>query len=235
VVPFVSTTDRRRMDQSDQHPSCIKCSCYGRMYSDRTLCFPGVAPTVGNEIESFMEHTSHRAYLALGMIFVAISGHASAAVPINVPLTSTNWTTKGDVKFQKIEGFPNGLMENKGGAVLNGLVFKNGAIDVDVMFGKGISTIIFRRDDETGEALVLRPQPNCPASNDCIQYTPVMHGAFLWDLYPRYQTKAPLSDKEWNHIRIVVAGKRMKVFMNGLSQPVLYVDRMAGMLAPTEI
>ena len=177
-----------------------------------------------------MHNISHRAYLAVGMTFAMLFAHASATVSINVPLTAANWTTKGDVKFQKIEGFPHGLMENKGGAILNGLVFKNGTIDVDVMFGKGISTIIFRRDDDAGEALVLRPQPNCPASNDCIQYTPVMHGAFLWDLYPQYQTKAPLSDKAWNHIRIVAAGKRMKVFMNGLSQPVLYIDRMAGTL-----
>ena len=62
-----------------------------------------------------MHNISRRAYLALGMIFAALSGHASGAVPINVPLTAANWTTKGDVKFQKIEGFPNGLMENKGG------------------------------------------------------------------------------------------------------------------------
>jgi len=177
-----------------------------------------------------MNNISHRTFLALGMTFAALCGHACATVPINVPLTAANWTTKGDVKFQKIEGFPNGLMEDKGGAILNGMVFKNGTIDVDVMFGKGISTIIFRRDDDMGEALVLRPKPNCPASNDCIQYTPVMHGAFLWDLYPQYQAKAPLSDKHWNHIRIVAAGKRMKVFMNGLSEPVLSIDRMAGAL-----
>ena len=177
-----------------------------------------------------MHSISPRTSLVIGIAFAALCRHACATAPLDVPLTAANWTTKGDVRFQKIEGFPNGLMENKGGAVLNGLVFKNGTIDVDVMFGKGISTIIFRRGDDMGEALVMRPQPNCPASNDCIQYTPVMHGAFLWDLYHQYQTKAPLSDKQWNHIRIVAAGKRMKVFMNGLSEPVLSVDSMAGTL-----
>ena len=175
-----------------------------------------------------MHRISRRASLALAIAFTAVCGNAAATAPLDVPLTAANWMTKGDVKFQKIEGFPLGLMESKGAAILNGLIFRNGTIDVDVMFGKGISTIIFRRDDDMGEALVLRPQPNCPASNDCIQYTPVMHGAFLWDLYPQYQTKAPLSDKQWNHIRIVAAGKRMKVFMNGLSDPVLSIDRMAG-------
>src|SRR5450759_4307040 len=118
-----------------------------------------------------MHNMSRRASLALGMTFAALCAHASGTAPLDVPLTAANWTTKGDVKFQKIEGFPNGLMENKGGAVSNGLVFKNGTIDVEVMLGKGIATIIFRRDDDMGEALVLRPQPNCPASNDCIQYT----------------------------------------------------------------
>ncbi len=49
------------------------------------------------------------------MIFAALAGSAFGAAPINVPLKPANWTTKGDVKFQKIEGFPNGLMENKGG------------------------------------------------------------------------------------------------------------------------
>jgi len=176
-------------------------------------------------------HTIWRFTLTALAVLAAICEQAYGATPINVPLTSAKWTTKGDVKFQKIEGFPNGLMENKGGAVLNGLVFKDGTIDVDVMLGKGITTIIFRRGEDTGEALVLRPQPNCPASNDCIQYTPVLHGAFLWDLYPQYQTKAPLSDKEWNHIRIVAAGKRMRVYMNGLSEPVLAIDGMGGVLS----
>lgn len=111
-----------------------------------------------------MHNSLSHALLALGMISATLSGHAFGAVPIDVPLTAASWTTKGDVKFQKIEGFPKGLMENKGGAILDGLVFRNGTIDIDVMLGKGISTIIFRRGDDTGEALVLRPQPNCPAS-----------------------------------------------------------------------
>jgi len=177
-----------------------------------------------------MDNTLRCTLLASALMYATLSASAAAARPVNVPLVASSWTTTGNVKFEKIEGFPDGLMENKGGAVLNGLVFKNGTIDIDVMLGTGISTIIFRRGENMGEALVLRPQPNCPASNDCIQYTPVMHGAFLWDLYPQYQTKAPLSAKEWNHIRIVAVGKRMKVFMNGLSQPVLQIDRMAGTL-----
>lgn len=168
-----------------------------------------------------------KAIAALATV-AALCGPAIAAAPLDVPFTADRWTVKGDVKFQKIEGFPHGLMESKGSAVLHGATFKNGAIDVDVMFGGGISTIIFRRGEDVGEALVLRPQANCPASNDCIQYTPVLHGAFLWDLYPQYQTKAPLSDKLWNHLRIVAVGRTMRVYMNGLSQPVLAIDALRG-------
>lgn len=156
---------------------------------------------------------------------------ALASESIRVPFSADRWSTQGDIKFQKLEGFPNGLMESKGSAVLKGLVFSEGSIDLDVIFGGGIATIMFRRGEDEGEVLVLRPQPNCPASNDCIQYTPFINGAYLYDLYPQFQTQAPLSEKGWNHVHIVVSGKRMNVYLNGLSAPVLSVTRMEGNLA----
>src|SRR5262249_16734838 len=50
----------------------------------------------------------------------------------------------------------------------------------------------------------------------------------LWDLFPQYQTRAPLRENGWNHIRMVVSGRRMNVFVNDAPSPTLEVGRLEG-------
>jgi hypothetical protein len=61
-----------------------------------------------------------------------------------------------------------------------------------------------------------------------MQYTPQTHGVLLWDLFPQYQTRAPLRDNGWNHIKMVVSGRRMNVFVNDAASPTLEVGRLEG-------
>src|ERR1051326_5661958 len=89
--------------------------------------------------------------------------------------------------------------------------------------------IAFRQHDESNfELLYLRPDPNCPAFHACIQYTPGTRGVTLWDLFPQYQTRAPLRENGWNHIRMVVSGRRMNVFVNDGPSPTLEIGRLEG-------
>jgi hypothetical protein len=104
---------------------------------------------------------------------------------------------------------------NSGNAVLKDVTFSDGTIEFDVnTIGRGAPGIAFRQqDDDNFELLYLRPDPNCPAFRACIQYAPQTHGVLLWDLFPQYQSRAPLREKGWNQIKMIVSGRRLLVFV----------------------
>jgi hypothetical protein len=156
---------------------------------------------------------------------------ARGAAPIPISMTAERWQTKENVEFYRQAGFYHGLMRlNSGNAVLKDVTFGDGTIEFDVnTIGRGMPGIAFRQqDDSTFELLYLRPDPACPAFNACVQYTPGTHGVMLWDLYPQYQSRAPLRENGWNHIKMVISGRRMNVFVNDAVAPTLAVGRLEG-------
>jgi hypothetical protein len=108
--------------------------------------------------------------------------------------------------------------------------FSDGTIEFDVnTIGRGSPGIAFRQqDDDNFELLYLRPDPACPAFRACMQYAPQTHGVLLWDLFPQYQTRAPLRENGWNHIKMVVSGRRMNVFVTDVPSPMLEVGSLEG-------
>ncbi len=162
-----------------------------------------------------------------------------AASPIKVPLTADHWQpiqdannpAKPDVQFIGHEGFPQGAIVLKNGSVaLRDLSFRDGTIEFDMKAtDQDIPGIQFRRHGEPGhqdaEEFYLRSFPECRASDDCIQYAPVIHGFMLWNVYPQYQTQALILDG-WNHFRLVVSGRRMNVYINNSTQPILTVGNL---------
>lgn len=156
---------------------------------------------------------------------------AQGAGPITISMTAEHWQAKENAEFLRQLGFYHGLMRvNSGKAALKDIAFSDGTIEFDVnTFGRGMPGIAFRQQDENNfELLYLRPDPNCPAFSACIQYTPQTHGVMLWDLFPQYQARAPLRESGWNHIKMVVSGRRMKVFVNDAPTPTLEVGRLEG-------
>jgi hypothetical protein len=168
------------------------------------------------------------------------SAHAWAAEPIKVPMNPEHWKTNGSVEFVKHDGFD--ALELKpydpaaktppGNASPIGISFRNGTIEFDVdkpwSMGTGIA---FRRENdksENFEYFYLRPQANCAEAVDCIQYAPQTHGVLLWDVLPQFQAPAPLREGEWNHVKLVVSGQRMNIFVNGAKSPTLEVGRLEG-------
>src|SRR5215472_409213 len=154
-----------------------------------------------------------------------------AAGPITIAMTAERWQTKENAEFLRQLGFYQGLIRlNSGNAVLKGVTFSDGTIEFDVnTIGRGAPGIAFRQQDEGNfELLYLRPDPNCPAFQACIQYAPQTHGVLLWDLFPQYQSRAPLRENGWNHIKMVISGRRMNVFVNDATSPTLAVGRLEG-------
>jgi hypothetical protein len=172
---------------------------------------------------------------AAGLLVGASSGMAQG---VSIPMTAERWTvTAGKVDFHDVDGKPavelvagNYAQHIKtGAAVLKDLNFRNGTIEYDVLakssMGAGFS---FRRRDENNyEMFYLRPSAKCDTAPDCVQYAPETHGVLLWDVYPQYQGPAPLRDG-WNHIKLVVSGKRMLVYVNGAAEPSLKIGRLEG-------
>ena len=157
---------------------------------------------------------------------------------IKVPMTPARWTTEGVVAFGPHNGFdaieltPGNYAEKikTGSAVLNDFVFRNGTIEFDVeptaSMGGGIG--FRRRDADTYEDFYLRSKPHCEEAWDCMQYAPQTHGVLLWDLFPQYQAPAALRQGEWNHVKLVVSGQRMNIYVNGAQTPTLHVGRLEG-------
>ncbi len=164
---------------------------------------------------------------------------AQAIHPIDVPLTAARWRIaedplspgKPDVQFFRHEGFPQGVLSiRSGSASLNDLIFRDGAIEYDFKaLGQDLPGIQFRQQGvpgrQTAEEFYVRAFPDCRASDDCIQYAPVIHGFMLWNSYPQYQTRAFILDG-WNHIKLVVSGRRMNVYINDLPAPALTVGNL---------
>jgi hypothetical protein len=190
-----------------------------------------------------MKMTALRRHAAAVLAFAAMSlptsGRAqsdrpvrvTAPHPIAIPMTADRWETKENAEFLRQLGFYHGLMRlNSGNAGLNGVTFSDGTIEFDVnTIGRGSPGIAFRQQDgDNFELLYLRPDPACPAFRACIQYAPQTHGVLLWDLFPQYQTRAPLRENGWNHVKMVVSGRRMNVFVNDVPSPTLEVGRLEG-------
>ena len=120
-------------------------------------------------------------------------------------------------------------MVNKGYVELKHTDFTNGTIEFDTKFvGSRITGITFRQHDDIADALYFRPSADCAVSDECIQYMPTAHHVFEWDLYGQYQTHAPIHPDGWNHIKLVLSGARMNVFVNGASSPTLAVGTLVG-------
>jgi hypothetical protein len=155
---------------------------------------------------------------------------------IKIPMTADRWETNENIKFEAADGYPLGVMTvTKGVAVLKDFKFRNGTIEFDVIprgpMGAGIG--FRRRDDDTYEDFYLRPRPKCDEAVDCIQYAPETHGVLLWDVFPQYQSPAPVEEKSTNHIKMVINGQRMNIYVNppaggGMTAPTLAIGRLEG-------
>ncbi|BDU19427.1 hypothetical protein DYGSA30_08840 [Dyella sp. GSA-30] len=139
------------------------------------------------------------------------------------------WRANGDVLFQHDQTEQDILVVNKGYAELKNTSFSNGTIEFDTKFvGERITGITFRQHDDEADALYFRPSADCAVSEECIQYMPTAHHVFEWDLYGQYQTHAPIHFDGWNHIKLVLSGARMNVFINGAHAPTLAVETLVG-------
>ena len=158
---------------------------------------------------------------------------SSAAETVQVDMTPEHWQADGQVSFRKSERYLHGVMQVTGpGAILKDMTFGNGTIEYDINEDgdeEETSGIWFHRHSaEVAENVYLRPFADCASTAECLQYAPVSRGNVQWDVYPEYEAAAPVKLKGWNHVKLVISGKRMNVFINGEAKPSLVVGCLGG-------
>jgi len=171
--------------------------------------------------------------LCLHVQLLAIAQKKPAAVKI--PLTADRWTYKpGTVSFAEYKGVPAlQILANMPPVVLKDFDFTNGTIEFDMAPADSshFTGIYFRRqDDKESEYFYLRVFDGSqkPGVLWSIQYAPIIQGVNLWDMLPYYQGPAAYKKQEWNHIKLVVSGVQMLIYINDMSHPVMEVPRLEG-------
>jgi hypothetical protein len=164
----------------------------------------------------------------LGVLLVGFGPIEVCAAPADVAMAAAQWQTESGV-FEKIQGVDALALHDGSAAMAKGMTLGNGTVEFDVQplaMGAGLA---FRwRDEHTFESFYIRPNGRCATNQSCLQYAPQTHNTLLWDLFPQYQAPASIRDGEWNHIKIVLSGKRMNVYVNHEASPSLKVGRLEG-------
>jgi len=172
--------------------------------------------------------------IAVGAAALSLAGAtpapSSTTIAMSYPMTAETWLG-AKATFASDEAFPDGLMTvAEGLAVLKVGTFAEGTVEFDIKpLAYADTGILFhRRDADTAEFVYLRANPDCPAAADCVQYAPITNGRMQWNAYSRFQHSAPVVASGWNHLRIVIADGRLRVFVNHADAPSLDVPRLQG-------
>jgi hypothetical protein len=153
---------------------------------------------------------------------------------IKIPLTADHWEfQEGKVEFLEYKGVKAiKLNEKSGDMVYKDLNFSNGTIEFDVEVNQPMPfpTIYFRwQSKEEAEHVYLRTgAATTKNAFFAVQYASIIKGVNIWDLQHEFQSAADIKIGAWNHVKLVVSGKQMRVFINSPTEPNLEVPCLEG-------
>jgi hypothetical protein len=155
---------------------------------------------------------------------------------IYIPFEPARWdTTSAKAEFVTYKGIKAIRMPSNGGQInLKGLIFSNGTIEFDTQpidaekRGFGPIGIYFRQKDaRESEYVYLRTKrDDSKRDNNDIQYAPIVNGVLLFNMMSPYDGPAFVHNREWNHVKLVISGMQMRVYVNDMSEPVLEIPRL---------
>jgi hypothetical protein len=167
---------------------------------------------------------------------VAMAQKKPAGVPTQVvALKPEAWKfVDGAVVFDDSAGVSRmKIVDGRWIVMLKNMDFGDGTIEFDdVPVDPDFALIYFRMQDslET-ETFYFRPvwAHGHPFAPEAVQYTPVVKGVMYWDALPHFQTWSDFSIDKPNHVKIVVSGKQMRVWVNHPGErPTLEVPYLEG-------
>jgi hypothetical protein len=156
-----------------------------------------------------------------------------SATEIKVPMLAESWEfTTDKVEFVNYKGAKSmKILADAGRVKLKNHLFSNGTIEFDVepVAGPAVGIYFRQMDDKEGEFFYLRTaRAGNIYANDAVQYTPIVKGVNLWDLFDQYQAPALIKKNDWNHIKLVVSGFQMRVYVNDMLKPALQIPKLEG-------
>jgi len=133
------------------------------------------------------------------------------------------------VKTTEYLGRP-ALVIGSGRALRRDIKFADGTVEFDmaVTGGRAFAYFQFRMtSDDDHEEVYFRPHKD--GLPDAVQYAPVHQGLSAWQFYhgPGGTAPAEFVRKGWTHIKVVIGGPSLAVFVGNSSTPQLVVPRMA--------
>jgi len=154
---------------------------------------------------------------------------------IEFPMNEKNWAAVTDnVEFLNYKSVPavKSANEKDIGIMLKDFEFTDGTIEFDVEFkGSGFPGIDFRVDKDTlnSEKFYIRyfGTPN-DLRRTTLQYAAVLDGVNMWDVTDDYQAAATIYEGKWNHVKLVINGRQMKVYVNDTQRAALHVPTLEG-------
>lgn len=173
------------------------------------------------------------AKLVLLFVLACTAAFAQKGKTIKVPLTADKWTFNPDkVQFVQEKGVPvMKILPGAGKVTAKDLDFSNGTIEFDYQPVHPVFAFFYFRfkDATESECFYFRTgHAGNPTAGDAVQYMPIIKGTSLWDMLGHYQTNATFTRDDWNHVKLVVNGAQMRVYVNSPDRPTLEVERLEG-------
>jgi hypothetical protein len=154
---------------------------------------------------------------------------------INIPMKPETWAHQvGKVEFAEYKGTPSmKILAGAGQVILKDLDFRDGTIEFDhePIHPNFASFYFHYKDQKENECFYFRTaRAGFPQAGDAVQYAPFIDGVNMWDMLYPYQANADFKKGQWNHVRLVISGKQMKVYVNasGNAKPNLVIPRLEG-------
>jgi len=171
-------------------------------------------------------------FLGAGVLF-SFMGRAQV-----VPLRAANWDfMPGAVEFG---GGPAGVgadggqmkIVGPGYVVLKNVDFADGTIEFDDQpMNENFNSFFFHfQDSLENEIFYFRTARGVghPNAREGVQYAPMVKGVNCWNVMDHYQGFATFGNKAPNHVKLVISGKQMRVYVNSQRQPTLEIPRLEG-------
>ncbi|HXB07715.1 MAG TPA: hypothetical protein VNW04_11375 [Puia sp.] len=170
------------------------------------------------------------AFAAMGQKKMAAPG----ATAVRVPLKAESWKfADGAVRFDDSAGVARmKIVDGRWFVKLKDLDFGDGTIEFDdIPVDDAFAIVYFRMQDSLeNETFYFRPvwARDHPYAMEAVQYTPIVKGVMYWDALPHYQTYSDFSVDKPNHVKIVLSGRQMRVWVNHPERPTLEVPYLEG-------
>jgi hypothetical protein len=162
----------------------------------------------------------------------AKSKATSVASEIKIQMTAARWDFPiNAAEFISHKNVPAMKILSGDRIILKDLQFSDGTIEFDMEpQQEPFAGIFFRMaDNNETEYFYLRiGRAGNLTAMDAAQYAAFIKGVNLWDLLDYYQGPANFKKNEWNHIKLVVSGRQMLVYVNDMVRPTLEIPRLEG-------